>query len=528
MQKKARSRLLLFAIVAAVFIPTYVAIISFIVIDSMPKPVNMEGYEISVTDPDGTVLDLEGQDKVKEMFLIMRRDATEAPLPSNTSSAHTFRAAFAKDGTTDEYEFLFYPDGMGYMTSKDKSYKLTSDSVKSFLCTPHAARMYEGSVFPTLTTARGERITPDKASWKYAACGGTLVEREIPASDKIENYYHAGHIGLNFSIEPSSLEITVISDDGEIYNSFVENENRSLEYLITATWLGNEYEGSAEYRFYSHLGLAAEFQVSLGLSDGRYADFILINAQNISDVTKLSLEMSPSPGINVRFFANNGSALAIIPISHRTENGRYTLSAIYEDIEYDLGEVEITKRGTAPSQNKYPAKESAKLDAAYLEYKALLRDIGKLNEETVYMKGAFTAPDSGDSGATLFIGYGREVSVTDSDEYYVTDGVEYTASGSVTAINGGKVVKTGYCEWLGNYVVVDHGLGLKSWYCHLSGTDVSEGKIVTKNESIGTAAKTGYTPNPTTGFYLIVTSNGVPMSPYALFETDILDIGFEE
>lgn len=528
MQKKARSRLLLIAIVAAVFIPTYVAVISFIIINSMPAPINMEGYEISVTDPDGVVLDLEGQDRVKEMFLIMRRDATEASLPTNVASAHTFRAAFAKDGATNEYEFLFYPDGIGYMISEGKSYRLTSESVKSFLCTPHAARMYEGSVFPTLTTARGERISPDKASWKYAACGGTFVEREIPVSDKIENYYHAGSIGLRFSKEPSSLEIAIIDEGGEIYNSFVENENRDLEYVLRATWASGEYEGSAEYRFYSRLGLPAEFKVSLGLSDGKYTDFVLITAQNVSDVSKIDAKMSPSAGIEIRFFESGSNAVAIIPVSHRTENGTYTLTVNYDGAEYGLGEVEIAKRGTAPSQNKYPAKDREALDAAYLEYKSLLREIGKLNEGTVYMKGAFVAPDSGDSGATLFIGYGREVSVTDSEESYVTDGVEYSASGSVTAINNGKVVKTGYCEWLGNYVVVDHGLGLKSWYCHLSGTDVSEGKIVTKNESIGTAAKTGYTPNSATGFYLIVTSNGVPMSPYALFETDILDIEFEE
>ena len=528
MQKKARSRLLLAAIVAAVFIPTYVAIISFIIINSMPQPINMEGYEISVADPDGVALDLEGQDKIKEMFMVMRRDAAEASLPSELSSAHTYLATFEKDGHTDECKFLLCPDGVGYMTLDGKSYKLTPESVKSFLCTPYAAKLYPHSEFPTLTDAKGDVIKPDRALWKYAACDGKLVTVKIPVDNSVENYYHAGSLGLRFSVEPTDLEITIMSEDGEIYDSFVEDENRSLEYVLQATWDGEKYQGSAEYRFYSRIGLPVEFKVSEGLSDGKYTDFILVTAQNVSDASKLSLKMAPSAGIDVGFFPCGGNSIAIIPVSHRTENGTYTLTATCDGMEYSLGEIEIEKRGTAPSQNKYPARDSAALGTAYTEYKTLLREIGKLNEETVYMKGAFESPDGGDSGATLFIGYGREVSVTDSDEYYVTDGVEYTASGSVTAINGGKVVKTGYCEWLGNYVVVDHGLGLKSWYCHLAGTDVSEGKLVTKNEPIGTAAKTGYTPNPTTGFYLIVTSNGVPMSPYALFETDILNIEFEE
>ena len=58
-------------------------------------------------------------------------------------------------------------------------------------------------------------------------------------------------------------------------------------------------------------------------------------------------------------------------------------------------------------------------------------------------------------------------------------------------LNSGQVIKTGYNDYLGNYVVVSHGCGLATWYAHLSHIDVTQGSYVLKGETIGNIGRSG-------------------------------------
>ncbi|WP_462325075.1 M23 family metallopeptidase [Desulfoplanes sp.] len=67
----------------------------------------------------------------------------------------------------------------------------------------------------------------------------------------------------------------------------------------------------------------------------------------------------------------------------------------------------------------------------------------------------------------------------------------------------------------GRSVYVDHGQGVMSMYFHLSGTNVEQGRVVTKGEVIGRMGKTGRATGPHLhfGFYLL----GEPVDPMPLF-----------
>ena len=52
-------------------------------------------------------------------------------------------------------------------------------------------------------------------------------------------------------------------------------------------------------------------------------------------------------------------------------------------------------------------------------------------------------------------------------------------------MNVGRVIKISNSDIFGNYVVVDHGMGVRTWYCHLSDVDAIEGMLVTSNDSVG-------------------------------------------
>lgn len=84
-----------------------------------------------------------------------------------------------------------------------------------------------------------------------------------------------------------------------------------------------------------------------------------------------------------------------------------------------------------------------------------------------------------------------------------------------TAINSyadGTVTKTAWTDSYGNFIIIDHGGGLETYYIHLSGIDVSVGDSVTTGQLIGQMGKTG----SATGSHLQfeVRLNGTPQNPW--------------
>jgi murein DD-endopeptidase MepM/ murein hydrolase activator NlpD len=55
----------------------------------------------------------------------------------------------------------------------------------------------------------------------------------------------------------------------------------------------------------------------------------------------------------------------------------------------------------------------------------------------------------------------------------------------------GKVIFSGYQQYLGNCVKIDHGYGLETWYGHMSKRTVKNGQIVKRGQEIGKVGSTG-------------------------------------
>lgn len=84
----------------------------------------------------------------------------------------------------------------------------------------------------------------------------------------------------------------------------------------------------------------------------------------------------------------------------------------------------------------------------------------------------------------------------------------------VSAAFYGKIIETGSSDVWGNYVLMEHSEGLRTYYCHLSEIYVSEGAVIRQGETIGTVGSTGWSTGPHLHFEVRI--NGVRVNPELL------------
>jgi len=80
------------------------------------------------------------------------------------------------------------------------------------------------------------------------------------------------------------------------------------------------------------------------------------------------------------------------------------------------------------------------------------------------------------------------------------------------------VAATGNYFFNGNTILLDHGQGLISMYCHLSQIDVKEGDLVQAHDIIGLVGKTGRVTGP--HLHWSVSLNNARIDPFLLMESN--------
>lgn len=169
----------------------------------------------------------------------------------------------------------------------------------------------------------------------------------------------------------------------------------------------------------------------------------------------------------------------------------------------------------------FEAHRDAMLDADETNISARLR--GPLDKRQAYddasmFMGANWSDQSGTASnyADPLRGMGKGV----TDAYGkqrasgVHNGVDFAAPKGtpIHSIGSGKVVRSGYDDRSGHFIVVDHGDGSTSSYSHMEGaTQLREGDIVTPDTMIGKVGSTGNSSGP--HLHLVVKENGETVDP---------------
>ena len=86
----------------------------------------------------------------------------------------------------------------------------------------------------------------------------------------------------------------------------------------------------------------------------------------------------------------------------------------------------------------------------------------------------------------------------------------------VYAMNDGVVRISKLFTIYGNTIVIDHGLGVNTFYMHLSRRDVKDGDTVKKGQLIGLSGDTGYAESP--HLHMTIRINNVSIDPMQFME----------
>ena len=147
--------------------------------------------------------------------------------------------------------------------------------------------------------------------------------------------------------------------------------------------------------------------------------------------------------------------------------------------------------------------------AAYRE-KANRTVTSVLSEESVSTKVELTWPCPSSTRITSYFGP-RKAPTRGASTYHKGIDIGATRGSSIVAVSAGKVIVATYSSSCGNYVAIDHGNGIVTYYMHASKLRVRCGQEVKAGQRIADVGSTGYATGP--HLHFAITIHGVYKNP---------------
>ncbi len=223
-------------------------------------------------------------------------------------------------------------------------------------------------------------------------------------------------------------------------------------------------------------------------------------------------------GKPVRIFKYQGKPTGIVGIDLNKEPGVYMVTAELSDGDIVSDSIEIKKKKIKVAPFHIPNKlggdsiESQKnLVTSLAEENSLFKNI-KTGKKIWWISG-FSSPLADPEVGDEF-GYHRNL----GNMIMAHKGVDYVApiGTKVMSTNDGIVRLVGDYRNYGKTIIVDHGLGVLSFYLHLSQTRVKPGEFVLKGQTIGLSGESGYADSPHLHFSIRI--YGVSIDPVKFLE----------
>ena len=496
---------------------------------------------------------------VKDSFLIntltsLNSGNALASRPENCISKPNYRIYIDDGNSVVDYDCYFSSSAAtSYLSLDGKFFTVAQEPYEQFLCSAYSEAAYPEAVPPALLTKQGRAIFPTNAYWQYKRIDGeTKRATEFDIAARTQRIEMSGSISLDFSKVPDVCSVIVKNSDGVI---IYDGDIDKLSYItatagailhvdITANWARAQDRlsyGIADYSFDVVCKNYASFDISA--SEVCPGEFVKISVFDIEQgskviytpVAELTDDSEQSNEITAQktiesitpiFSYSDGNAYALLPIPYGTPEGdiRFTISSGAASKEFT-----VTVKA-APAKNEVTLTKSKKLintaisEAALTEIRHIMSDVSIKSAVAIFFRGQFSSFD--DDGFSRGFSYGDHFVIGGTlNEEFSAFGVDYLTDSArdatVKSLNIGRVVYTGYILHLGNFVVVDHGMGLATWYCHLSSIDCAVGDVLSKGEAVGKCGNSVFLEG--SGALLLCSLNGQFIDPDLISGKELLE-----
>ena len=518
------------SVILAIFlllIPTIAATVLYFLSDIPAfSPGNELGGTLRVSDTESYFFNERENAFLNSFFNELDASSTQSSLSEDSLSFDKKLSASirSKDSEKDLSLYLSLV-GDCYWSDGKSVYLIDAAHSDSFINSKYAMSLYANSSLPDLTTASGYSVLPSRAQWTYTLKNGSHAEGAYPTiTNGLSTYYSSSLTELLFSVKPDECSVRAYVDGIRVFDGSLDDlassslENEPLvKYEISAHWnagADKDFFGEAEYSFYIQQAKSVIFSVDrTQITQG---DFITVKAENVTDLSKISCTFSKPIDFTPTFFKSGNNAFALIPFGADLEAGTYSITFHYTGIpvHFDIEVLERPTKHQPDTSNVYLKLTDEAIESMY----ALIADVSKDHSDTSYAPGAFY---NYENDFTIRLGFANIRTYSNGNSFKL-DGVDfYCPSGeNIPAFNNGIVCAVGEDALLGKYVGIEHGYGLKSWYCHVGEITVSLGNSVIKGDTVARSGISGMASS--SGFYLMTTVFEKPVCPYYLYESNFI------
>lgn len=531
-----KKKLIAVLILIAIFIPTYFAIAYYVSAQNAPVAERtIEKLTLSTLDGKKYVFDKKS-DESKDMisFFVDMNDGAKqvSELPDQLKGSKYYEGVYRCFNKNRVYKYYFNgnPNEAYYVDARNKTYSIDPAIAMEFLSMNYAESTYSSSIEPELTVSNMKVLEPYNMDWKYKACNGKFINSSYSGKkEDSAEFPVSGSLQLSFTNQPDYITVKILHGDKVVFDDIYENltsaiigeTTKTYKIEVNAKWYetsDKEYHGEAKYVFSANVSAPASFY--LGEDTIEHGEFVALSGKNIVDINAITFKSEPEINYTPKFYQVGDYAVALIPISIANDYSPsyvFTISSGGVTEELTLTVTERAKKGAisydASAELVNRTRTAATLDA----FTNAMKRVVEKNENTLYFKDTFAEPVP----RSIRIGFGRTRTITSTGTSYVHTGVDYvvTSKDQVCATNAGKVVYVGEQIVSGKLVVIDHGLGIKSWYMHMSDISVKVGDVVEKGAVLGVVGNTGFTT--TYNLHYELTVHGVSVNPYSLWDDGV-------
>lgn len=510
---------------------------------------------VELLAPDGTAIEsAESHEDNLENFPLaeilydLSTSKVSATKPKNFSKTQNLVFSISVDSIKTTYKCYFTESSeSSYLEDESGAFFMPDSSVYSrFLTSKYSEAVYPEAMPPSLLTSETDTIIPASADWNYSLNNGSVAKsKSFKSTEEILTYYITGAIAFDFSRKPSKCNFEVKRSNGNIIfsgspeklHTLTANDGEELWITAEAEWeKDNNYSsyGKQTYEFKIICTEPSSFILNtttvsggdfvfMTVTDVYSLESIIYNINDTSALKRSNFDKESREAIEAlynykpQFFMDGKNAYAFLPIPRNIPNTefRFSLSCGISKEDFLLSITPaLPSRVTLPNEDQ--SLDIAMTDEQKSEFSSILRSLEKKGEPAVCFREGFISPTQ--YGFEKSIDFNSNIVQSNSSLLFLANSYTTTEIGGASVKSGtvGRVFASGYSSLLGNYVIIDHGIGLCTWYCGLSDISVEIGDVVKKGDAIGKSGSSSALCN--NGVNILCSINGYLIDPDRVFD----------